>query len=147
MVLVAAATGGYFYFADQDRSSAQRFALLNDDELSLYVPQGEDARSITMNAADGPQINVASPKGFQLASPVDFIIDVQPRDGVPVNMASLKIEYRLGPAWVNMTRRIMNYASVSGSRLSAKRGRTAQRQPCVAPSEPHQYRLVFCHRE
>ena len=118
LCVVGAAT--YFYFLKPRQDGARAFALLSAEELSQYHPELDSFRSITMNAADGPNISVSSPQGFKLASPVDFVIDVTPRDGVPVNMGSLKIEYRLGPAWVNMTKRIMNYASITGSRLSAK---------------------------
>ena len=70
--------------------------------------------------SDGPSISVSAPSGYALTSPVDFDIQIQPRNGVAVDMSSIRIEYRIGPAWVNVTGRIMKYASVKGSRLMAK---------------------------
>ena len=97
------------------------FALLSQEELEQYT--GADLakeRSITVNSSNGPKINVSAPNGYTLASPVDFDIQIEPRDGVAVDMASIRIEYKLGPAWVNMTRRIMKYAKIKGARLYAR---------------------------
>lgn len=99
------------------------FTVLTAAELETYTSQpavDSPGRTITLTASDGPQIKVAAPSGFALTSPVDFDIRIQPRDGRPANMDTLKIEYRLGPAWVNLTKRIMKRASVSGERFLAQ---------------------------
>ena len=111
--------GGTVWYLKRPQSPA--FALLSPDEIGQYEDTPEPlTRNLTVNASNGPAIQVSAPKGYSLASPVDFDIRVEPRDGVAVNMASIKIEYKLGPAWINMTRRIMKYASVKGSRLYAR---------------------------
>lgn len=117
LCLIAAVSATWHF---QNRNQPE-FALLTDAELAEYAKLPQDKhRNLTINASDGPAIQVAAPQGFSLASPVDFDIQVQPRGGVPVDMSSIKIEYKMGPAWINMTRTIMKYASVKGSRLYAR---------------------------
>lgn len=100
------------------------FALLDADQVSRHqldaaVDQGKE-RALSVTIKDGPSINVSAPSGDNLSSTVDFEILLRPKDGFAVDMDSLKIEYKLGPAWVNLTRRIMKQASVSGTRFSAR---------------------------
>lgn len=103
------------------RPDAPRFDLLTEAEvIRRQSLPGTPERAISVKTADGPAIRVAAPQGFALVSPVDFDIRVEPRDGVAVDMASITIEYRLGPAWVNLTRRVMKHASVRGTRLTAR---------------------------
>ena len=35
-------------------------------------------------------------------------------------MQTLSIEYKIGPAWLNLTRRVMGQASIQGSRVFAR---------------------------
>lgn len=108
-------------FQMQSGPDDEDFELLTPEEQSEYQNKGSGPdRAIAVLSDAGPTIEIAAPKGFTLSSPVDFDIRVAPRDGVPVDMSSLRIDYRLGPAWVNMTSRIMRYASVEGSRLFAR---------------------------
>lgn len=121
--LMAAAVSIWLVFGD--RFAQPSFTVLTASELEIYNDastqvQASPSRAIKMTATNGPQIKVAAPSGFSLTSPVDFDIVVQPRDGRPVDMSSLKIEYRLGPAWVNLTGRIMKRARVDGQRLFAQ---------------------------
>ena len=102
-------------------TSDKGFALLNDEQLAQYeLTPTQDTRAIIATKSDGPKINVSSPSGFSLNSPVDFDIKVEPRGGVKVDMASLRIEYKLGPIWVNLTNRVMREAKVNGLRFSAR---------------------------
>lgn len=103
-----------------DRSSTG-FVLLTAEEQTDFMRNPDELhRELKVSSSEGPNIQVSAPKGFSLVSPVDFDIRVEPRNGVAVNMKSIKIEYRIGPAWVNMTNRILKYASIKGSRLYAR---------------------------
>lgn len=97
------------------------FALLSPDEIAEIARYpAASPRNITVTEADGPVIKVAAPSGFALSSPVDFDIQIQPRGGIAVDMTSLRIEYRLGPAWVNLTHRVMRQATIKGSHFYAR---------------------------
>ena len=90
------------------RPAPPRFALLTEAEvIRRETLPASTERSISVKSSNGPAIRVNAPQGFSLVSPVDFDIRVEPRDGVAVDMASITIEYKLGPAWVNLTRRVM----------------------------------------
>lgn len=98
----------------------ENFALLTSDEQTeLEKNPTKLERSIGVTNTAGPLIKVSSPSGFSLKSPVDFDIVVEPQDGAPVDMQSIRIEYKIGPAWINVTNRILQYASIKGSRLFA----------------------------
>lgn len=117
------AGAGYVYLPGLLSPAPQPFTLLNaeelDQRLSLGTDQGAE-RSLSITVSDGPGIRVAAPSGTSLYSPVDFDIQLQPKDGVAVDMKSLKIEYKIGPAWINLTRRIMGQASIKGNRFFAR---------------------------
>ena len=116
--LIVAALAAYVWWSGR---SDPGFVLLTAEEQAAFMQApSETHRDLRVNASDGPNIEVSAPIGFSLTSPVDFDIRVKPKNGVAVDMKSLKIEYRLGPAWVNMTSRIMKYASIKGSRLFAQ---------------------------
>ncbi len=113
--------GAVWYFRPMAVPPVQTFALLTDSEMSDL--QGSDSeplvRSLDVTNTSGPLIRVSSPSGASLISPVNFDIQVEPNGGVPVNMSSIRIEYKIGPAWINMTGRIMKYAKITGNRLYA----------------------------
>ena len=116
LILVAAMA----YVWSESMRQARSFALLSDEQVIAYqTTPVQQVRSLALDQADGPQIRVSAPEGFALTSPVDFDIQVEPRDGVAVDMTSIRIDYRLGPAWVNVTGKILKHASVTGSRLYA----------------------------
>ena len=120
VLVLALVAGGWAYF-NKPVEPASRFALLSDEQRKAYDALSDnDIRSLQVNSTDGPVIQVNAPSGYSLASPVDFDIRVEPRGGVPVDMGSIRIEYRLGPAWINMTRTLLKYAEINGSRLSAR---------------------------
>lgn len=105
---------------------AQSFALLTQGESTALAASEQPAdeataktRSMKVTSSSGPAIKVSAPSGYALSSPVDFDIRIEPRNGVKVDMKSIRIEYRIGPTWINVTRRIMKYANVKGSRLYA----------------------------
>jgi len=117
--------------------AADTFALLTADQtatLGAHVASGTQdleqvrlrelealgqTRSIALRRADGPGIDVTSPSGFALRSPIDFDVRFRPRDGVDVDMGSIRIDYRLGPIWANVTNRLARHASVTQNRLQA----------------------------
>lgn len=123
IVVAAAVALALGMVAPGPRAGAQTpsFALLTPEEQMQYENVGSGAvRSIAIQSNAGPQIQIAAPQGFTLRSPVDFDIRVSPRDGVAVDMSTLRIDYRLGPAWVNVTNRIMRHAAIAGARLRAR---------------------------
>lgn len=95
------------------------YALLTPDETAQWAGAQEAVRGLSLTQANGPAIKVNAPAGFSLVSPVSFDIEVQPRDGVAPDMNSLKIEYYLNPLWINVTRRIMAQAKMTGTHMKA----------------------------
>ncbi len=77
------------------------------------------SRSMDFLAADGPEIRVLAPQGFALTSPVDFDVRIEPRDDVPVSMETLRIDYRIGPVWKDVTARVTRKGQITGTRLLA----------------------------
>ncbi len=123
-VLSVALAGGAYWLWIGNKSDVT-FSLLNPEEVSMLATEEpatkpQKKRSLKISNGNGPGIKVAAPSGFALKSPVDFDIRLEPKDGVAVDMTSLRIDYRLGPAWVNLTGRIMKQATVEGSRLIAR---------------------------
>jgi hypothetical protein len=120
-VIVVAGGGVAAWMYLGSDTSDKGFALLSDEQLAQYeLTPTQDTRALTSTRSDGPTIKVSSPSGFSLNSPVDFDIQVEPRGGVKVDMGSLRIEYKLGPIWVNLTNRAMREAKVNGLRFSAR---------------------------
>ena len=122
---VALSGAAYWIWGGGNTDATQSFALFNQDEIDAMDPNEPGAkpqkeRALTVVNASGPKIKVTAPSGYSLTSPVDFDIRLEPKDGVAVDMKSLRIDYRLGPAWVNLTRRIMQQATIKGSRLIAR---------------------------
>lgn len=119
LAVVAIAAAGWRY---QSNLSKQAFYLLTPAEVAERAGFEEDpsTRGFKLTRAEGPKISFASPNRDVLASPVNIDVNISPRDGVPVDMKSIRIDYKMGPGWINVTRRIMKHASVSGSRLYAK---------------------------
>ena len=101
---------------------AETFQLLSPTQLALWEDTGDDdtTRSVKVVESDGPELKIVSPAGFDLKSPVDFEIEMVPRDGVEVTLTSLKVEYRLGPVWADITGRLSKHGKISGNRLMAK---------------------------
>lgn len=104
--------------------AADSFSLLTDDETAAFETfeaSGQEfaTRSLTLAANAGPKIAVSAPTGFTLKSPVNFDININPKDGIPVAMNTLRVEYRIGPLWTDVTRRLAGHGSVSGTRLLA----------------------------
>jgi hypothetical protein len=97
------------------------FALLTPEDLldPGRSATAEVTRSMSLVANAGPHIRVAAPNGFALTSPVDFDIRIEPRDDVPVSMQSLRIDYRIGPLWKDVTARVARHGRISGNRLLA----------------------------
>ena len=122
-VIAAIAIGVLLFKPSSQTETVASFPLLSSEELQTRADAGPEQgseRALSMTVSDGPGIKVAAPSGDSLKSPVDFDIQLNPRDGVAVDMSSLKIEYKLGPAWLNLTNRVMKEASVKGTRFYAR---------------------------
>ncbi len=110
--------GGGHAFADE------AFVLLTDEEMDLFrqnplLDDGADTRALSFSENAGPMIQVASPTGSTLKSPVNFDVRIKPKGGVAVAMSSLKVEYKLGPFWTDITSRLAGHGAVVGTRLKA----------------------------
>ena len=118
LVLALAGAGGWYVW-DQNRT--KEFALLTPEEIAQSQAAGDAplTRGLSVLKSSGPRINVFSPDGDALNSPVSFDIRLSERDGVAVNMKSIKIEYKSGVGWLNVTRRIMREARVKGTKFTA----------------------------
>jgi hypothetical protein len=129
-VVLALTLGCFWTFGVMAPAMAQstdtNFSLLTEEETIAYKQypiaddEGSDTRSLKLTVNDGPTIEVASPSGFTLRSPVNFDIRIKPRGAVPVSMSSLKIEYRLGPIWTDITARLAGHGAVIGTQLKAR---------------------------
>ncbi len=117
IVVLGAGSGAWWLY---DRSNTG-FALLTEDEIAEIArnPASKN-REILVVKTGGPLIRVKAPSGFALRSPVDFDIRVEPRGGIGVDMGTLRIEYKLGPVWVNLTRRVMREAKINGYHFLAR---------------------------
>ena len=101
------------------------FPLLSEEEVAVFRqnPLSDadvDTRSVSFTEEAGPVIQVASPRGSTLKSPVNFDVRIKPKNGVAVAMSSLKVEYKLGPFWTDITSRLASHGAVVGTRLKAR---------------------------
>ena len=126
LVVVLCVAVGIFVFSE--KSGQETFALLTEEEVlqrdedpfarSTEEPQKE--RSLSITSADGPKITVTAPSGYSLVPPVDIDVVFEPRDGSQVDMQTLRIDYKMGPAWLNITQRVKANATIKGTRLLAR---------------------------
>lgn len=121
--------GAAFAFAWTQRgepvAAEETFLLLTDEELGVFeqnpiADDGAETRALSFAENAGPIIQVSSPTGSTLKSPVNFDVRIKPKNGVPVAMSSLKVEYKLGPFWTDITSRLAGHGSVVGTRLKAR---------------------------
>lgn len=118
-IAIAGAAAAIWFAGPYFGESRASHALLTPEETAQWAGAPEAERGLSLTQQDGPTIKVNAPRGFSLVSPVSFDIEVQPRDGVAPDMASLRIEYYLAPIWMNVTRRIMAYAQMDGTHMTA----------------------------
>lgn len=95
------------------------FALLTPDEIVQWQSAKEATRGISLTRKDGPNIKVNAPTASSLVSPVSFDVELLPRDGVAPDPDTLKIEYGLGPIWMDVTSRIRAHARMNGTHFKA----------------------------
>ena len=106
--------------------------LLDDDQLEQHLESidgtGEVefadrtetiSRSVEIVSDNGPLLQINSPIGFDLVSPVALDFSVKPREGYPVDMASLKVEYK-SFTWFNVTKRVKANATFRDDRFFAE---------------------------
>lgn len=126
LVVVLCVAVGIFVFRGQ--SGQESFAVLteeevlrrNDDPFAQSTEKPQTVRALSITSADGPKITVAAPSGYSLVPPVDIDVVFEARDGSQVDMQTLRIEYKMGPAWLNITQRVKANATIKGTRLLAK---------------------------
>lgn len=89
------------------------FDLLTPGEVALRRDRAP-ARDLIALQNDGPEIRSYAPQGFGRASPVYFDVEILLRNGVAVDLASIKIAYRFGPIWTDVTGQLRNNAQMNG---------------------------------
>lgn len=92
----------------------ESFALLTPEEITQWARAGA-TRGISLTRTDGPTIKVNAPTASSLSSPVSFDVELLPRGGVEPAPETLKIEYGMGPVWMDVTRRIRQHARMNGA--------------------------------
>lgn len=116
------ATSASFLFMGQTGAFADEgYDLITSDDMRER--RTATTRSIKKLKSDGPRIVVHAPQAFTLASPVNFDVEFQPKDGIQPNIKTLKIDYSLGILWKDVTHRLMAHAKVSGTRLRSNNAR------------------------
>lgn len=142
-ILAALLVAGAFSLQGAPAMSGETFDLLTDGEARLMRLGGDEAprrtRALEPVKHDGPEIRIHAPRGFDLASPVDFDVEIVPKDGVEPDMTSLKIEYRIGPFWTDVTDRLRENARMTGLRMLAPGAKL--------PGGEHLLRLTIGDRE
>lgn len=78
---------------------------------------GSVTRALRQLSSDGPTLVVHAPSASTVRSPVDFDVEFRPRGGVAPDLSSIRVDYNLGIAWKNVTRRLLSHARVDGNRL------------------------------
>ena len=112
--------------------AGESFSLLDNDQLEQHLEFISSAgeveltdqtdtlsRSIESVSDNGPLLQINSPIGFDLVSPVDFDLSVKPREGHSVDLASLKVEYK-SFTWFNVTKKVKSNATFSDDRIFAE---------------------------
>lgn len=121
IVVLAIGLTGWTWWSSR---AAPGFFILTPTEVAKYraIPDQPEiaTRGVRVIKASGPGITFSSPNQDVLTSPVDIDVSLSARDGVSIDMNSIRIEYKMGPAWLNVTGRIMKQASVRGNRLFAR---------------------------
>lgn len=132
--IVTALTLAALMYAPQPVSADAGFDLLTPGEIALRRDIAP-TRNLDPLKTDGPEIRIHAPQSSTLASPVDFDVEILPRDGVEPDLASLQIEYRIGPIWTDVTDRLRANAEFVGLRMRAPGARL--------PSGKHNLRLTI----
>ena len=130
--------------------AGESFSLLDNDQLEQHLEfissapeveltdQAETlSRSIESVSDNGPVLEINSPIGFDLVSPVDIDLSAKPREGYPVNMDSLKVEYK-SFVWFNVTKKVKSNATFSEDRVFA--------ESVELPSGNHKLRISLMDR-
>ena len=115
--------------------AGESFSLLDNDQLEQHLefissaPEVEIlgltdqtetlSRNIESVSDSGPVLEINSPIGFDLVSPVDIDLSAKPREGYPVNMDSLKVEYK-SFVWFDVTKRVNANATFLSDRVFAE---------------------------
>ena len=93
--------------------------IANANESELTETTEPSSRLLETVSEYGPIIQINSPHGFDLETPVDFDIIVKPRGNVPVDMESLKVQYK-SAFWFPVTKIVKKNATISGDRIFAE---------------------------
>ena len=112
--------------------AGESFPLLDNDQLEQYLEsisgagEGEItdqtdtlSRSMVSVSDNGPLLQINSPIGFDLVSPVDLDFSAKPREGYPIDIESLKVEYK-SFVWIDVTKRVNANATFLSDRVFAE---------------------------
>lgn len=94
------------------------FPLLTPEEAATRRAEPL-TRGLRAVKNDGPGIQVAAPQGDRLTSPINFDVTFTPRNGATPDLRSLRIEYKFGPFWKDITAPVLQAARIQGTRLRA----------------------------
>ena len=125
---VAAGAGGFWALSSQP----EPFALITTEESEQHQNR-KMSRDIFLRKSDGPQIIFHAPGQIATSAPIDFDVEFRARGGAAPVMNTLKIDYNLGIAWVDITPRLLAHAKRSGTRLISRNA--------MIPAGKHEIRL------
>lgn len=120
LIVCAVLVGGFAGYRYMIASDNTGFVLITAEEAGRAQPR-KVKRMIQPVIRNGPEIVFHAPSATKLNSPVDFDVEFRPRGGIAPDVGTLKVEYDLGIAWLNITKKLLAHAKVSGTRLSSKR--------------------------
>lgn len=125
---VAAGVGAYWGLSGKP----EPYALITAQESDQHQKR-KLSRDIYLRKADGPQIIFHAPRQIATSAPIDFDVEFRARGGSAPVMKTLKIDYNLGIAWVDITPRLLAHATQSGTRLTSRNA--------MIPAGKHEIRL------
>lgn len=127
----------------QTPSGQAVFELLSEQEYQQLLQHSEgdqkDLERVVQPNPDGPAIIIESPNQDTQQSPIDLLVRFQPEGTASLDMTSLKVSYRKGFFWLDVTRRLLQHA-VFGERSIEVRG-------AAVPRGEHIFRISILDTE
>jgi len=105
-------------------AEAPVFELVTPEEAAAARLAEDEALpddAIPTLRTNAPRIVVRAPVlNARIPSPVDIRVEFIPASGARVRFETLRVRYRIGPIWTDVTGRIVPHATVSGNVLTAR---------------------------